>query len=1016
VTLGDARSILATGVGRIRVRMHADDKWRTAILQEVLFVPDLHGNLLSVSYLTQRGASLLFSDDTCLLRDKSGITTCHGHMSSNLYIMDIKTVIPEKTHIASIAVFPREGENIPAPDQTVFLSEDAGSKATLATWHRRLGHVSAETIVRMAEKGIVGGINIEGPTSTSPICEPCLVGKQTRTDVSKATNTRATEVLGRVFSDICGKLPTRSRQGFEYFATFTDDRTRKVSVAGLKLKSDLLHHLEIFVARAERETGKQLKILRSDGGGEYTGNVSTRYFEEKGIRQEITTAYTSEHNGVAERMNRTLLDKVRAMLSDADLPDSFWYDALEYAAVLHNHLPTRSLPDITPEEAWTGNKPNASRLRVFGCKAHMHVPKKHRPKLASHSQQCTFLGLSANYKAFKLIDRTTNTIYNSRDVVFDEGGAEHERVVIEDDDDDDLTTDDREGAPTAPAPARATLPLESPARPKRTIRAPIRDDDARYDVSSYDRKRPVRVTVADAELGSDPRTFDEAMARPDAAKWILACENERHAFEQMGVFEIVPRPRNRKIVGSRWVFRVKRGPDGSIQKYKARIVAQGFTQTEGVDYDETFAPVAKFASLRVILAMAAEMNLEVHQMDVKSAYLNGELKEEIFMHPPPGFGAPSGTVLRLLKAVYGTKQGGRVWYENIRSRLFSMGYTNTQADHAVFTRFADPHLSIIALYVDDITMASTDPREIERDKVLLKQHYEMTDLGDLTWILGMHVTRDRNAGWISLSQEKYSCEVLERFGKSSVRPIATPALANEHLRKLPEPESDPKPYQSAVGALMYPMLGTRPDLAYAVGALGRHNATPGPAHFVSLDRVFKYLRGSSALRLVFRRGAPEGAVLRGFVDADWASDINDRKSTSGFVFLLAGAAISWGSKKQTSVALSSTEAEYIAAAYAAKEAVWLRRLLSELGFEISSPTVLRVDNQSAIAIAHNPEFHDRTKHIDLRHHFLRERVAAGDIELSYVPTGDQLADIFTKGLVREKHQRFTREMGLHFEV
>jgi hypothetical protein len=189
-------------------------------------------------------------------------------------------------------------------------------------------------------------------------------------------------------------------------------------------------------------------------------------------------------------------------------------------------------------------------------------------------------------------------------------------------------------------------------------------------------------------------------------------------------------------------------------------------------------------------------------------------------------------------------------------------------------------------------MASTDPCEVECDKVLLKQHYEMTDLDDITWILGMHVTRDRTAGWISLSQEKYSCEILEHFRKSSVWPIATLALANEHLRKLPEPESNPKPYQSAVGALMYPMLGMRPDLACAVGALRRHNTTPRPVHFISLDRVFKYLRGSSALRLIFKREAPEGAVLCGFMDADWVSDINDRKSTSGFVFMLAGAAIS----------------------------------------------------------------------------------------------------------------------------
>jgi Reverse transcriptase (RNA-dependent DNA polymerase) len=647
----------------------------------------------------------------------------------------------------------------------------------------------------------------------------------------------------------------------------------------------------------------------------------------------------------------------------------------------------------------------------------MHIPKSYCSKLSLHSKQCTFIGLATNYKAFKLIHRASHKIYHSCDVVFNKGGPKHERVVIDDDDNIDYehdngdTTVDGDAAPPAippPVPPSVT-------RPMRTIRAPICDNDPRYDVTSYNRT-PVRASVAESEIGSDPRTFDEAMARPDATKWRLACGTEQIAFEQMGVYEVVPCPRGRKVVSSHWVFRVKRGPDGSIQKYKARVVAQGFTQIEGIDFDETFTPVAKLTSLCTILAIAAEKDFELQQMDVKSAYLNGTLKEEIFMNPSPGFDIPDGMVLRLIKAVYGTKQGGRVWYENIKARLTSMGYQNTQSDHAVFTRFADPHTSIIVLYVDNITMASSSLQEIQKDKALLCQYYKMTNLGDLAWILGMHVTHDRDTRWISLSQEKYLNEVLERFGKSSIRPISTPAIANEHLHKLSQPESDAKLYQSAVGALMYLMVGTCPDLSYAVLALRRHNAMPGPSHLHSLECVFKYLCGSMSLRLTFRRGTPEGTVLRGFVDADWASDINDRKSTSGFAFMLGGGAISWGSKKQTSVALSSTEAKYVAAAYAVKEAVWLQRLLRELNLDVTLPTILHMDNQSAIAIARNPEFHDRTKHIDLRHHFLCERVATGDIDLTYIPTNDQIADVFTKGLVREKHGQLMHELGLHFQV
>ena len=344
-----------------------------------------------------------------------------------------------------------------------------------------------------------------------------------------------------------------------------------------------------------------------------------------------------------------------------------------------------------------------------------------------------------------------------------------------------------------------------------------------------------------------------------------------------------------------------------------------------------------------------------------------------------------------------------------------MGYQRTEADHAVFTR-SGGDTSIIALYVDDITMAGTNLKAINQDKESLKRFYEMTDLGDLSWILGMHVVRDRAEGWISISQEKYSNDVLERLGKADCRPMVTPVLAGEHLAKVSAPEVDVKSYQSAVGALMYSMLGTRPDLAFAVGSLGRHSARPGVEHQRALERTLRYLRGTSGYSLTFQRGTLKGTELVGYVDADWASDVNDRKSTSGFVFMLGGAAVSWGSKKQTSVALSSTEVEYIAAAHAVKEAIWLRCLLTELGESLKLPTTLFIDNQSAMAIARNPEFHDRTKHIEVRYHFLRQVVDDGEIHLEYLPTGEQIADVLTKGLSREKHEVFVRKMGLRRHI
>ena len=1031
VVLGDSSSIPALGTGHVHVRVPAGTKWNKLVLHDVLYVPELHGNLLSVPQIVRYGAEVHFKGQECKVFNDAGLLIGEGSLQGNLFTICANVVNPPTTRIALFSTFPCEGEDVPP----AALSARTTSAASLATWHRRLGHLATDSVTQMVRRGLVKGMEIEGGHSTKTPCEPCLKGKQTRSDIPRSSETRTQTILGRVFSDVCGKMSTRSHDGFEYFVTWTDDASRKVYVTGLRAKSDVLQALKHFVSEAELETGHRVKILRSDGGGEYTAHSVSNFLADKGIKHELTTPHTPQQNGVAERMNRTLLDKVRAMLIDADLPESYWYDALLHAALLHNVSPTRSLENKTPEEAWSGNKPDISRLRVFGCKAFVHIPDHLRPKLGSKSLVCTHLGYASQHKAYRLVHRPTRRFLTSHDVVFDEGGETPliERVIIEteseqkanahaevnvepEEEDEppalvDVEDDDDDDEETQPPPAPKTHDQTPPSpnvlsRPKRETRPPIRYGQTRPSVE--------HASVAHTGPSTDPRTYAEAMARPDAADWELACEDERRAFERMGVYEVVPRPDNRKVVGSKWVFRIKRGPDGEIVKYKARVVAQGFSQIEGIDYDETFAPVAKFPSLRAILAIAAERDLEVHQMDVKSAYLNGELREEIFMEAPPGFDVPEGMVLRLVKAVYGTKQGGRVWYEEIRETLRAMGYQRTDADHAVFVRNEGENVppSLIALYVDDITMAAKYPETIKRDKEALKARYQMTDLGEITWILGMHVTRDRKAGWIALSQENYIEDMLRRFGKSNSRPINTPSLANEHLNKLKSPEAEVKPYQRAIGSLMYPMLGTRPDLAFTVASLGRHAATPGEEHCRALERAFRYLRATSDWKLVFQQGVANGLVLHGYADADWASDTSDRKSTSGYVFLLAGGAVSWSSKKQSSVALSSTEAEYIAGAHAAKEVVWLRRLLSELGLTSDNSTTLLMDNQSAMTIARNPEFHDRTKHIEVRYHFLRVKVENGELELEYVPTGEQVADILTKGLGREKHLKFSEGMGI----
>jgi GAG-pre-integrase domain len=400
--LGDNSSILATGIGCIPIQMWTDAGWNDMILQDALYVPDLHGNLLSVPQLTRCGLDVLFSGNTCRLLTQGAETACLGKLQENLYIMDVQSANADSAYIAHVDTFPHENSDISPYDENV-LTAHTSSAADLHTWHCCLGHVSTDTVICIAKKGIVSGMEIQGSVSSPQPCKSCLKGKQMSDEIQKFTDTHTDKILGWVFSDICGKLPTCSCQGYEYFATFIDDKSCKVWVVGLYKKSDVLGHLKTFVSHVENETRHKVKVLCSDGGGEYTGNAPSAYLASKGIKHKVTTADMPQHNRVAEQMNCTLMDKVRSMLDDSGLPDSYWFDAILYASFLHNVTPTCALNNITLDESWSRNKPDISCLCIFGSRAHMHILDDYRKKLGAKSLTCIFIGYAENCKAFLLV-------------------------------------------------------------------------------------------------------------------------------------------------------------------------------------------------------------------------------------------------------------------------------------------------------------------------------------------------------------------------------------------------------------------------------------------------------------------------------------------------------------------------------------------------------------------------------------------------------------------------------------
>jgi hypothetical protein len=507
------------------------------------------------------------------------------------------------------------------------------------------------------------------------------------------------------------------------------------------------------------------------------------------------------------------------------------------------------------------------------------------------------------------------------------------------------------------------------------------------------------------------------MRSEHAPQWHEATVEEHQALEGAGTWSLVVRPERANVIESRWVFKTKRDEAGQVVRYKARFVAKGFSQVPGQDFTDTYAPVTKFTSVRTVIALAAVHDWELENMDVDTAFLNAPVEEVIYVRQAEGFEqrGPNGEELVYLlhKSLYGLKQAPRNWNNNIDGWLHDYGLEATDADPCVYAMRSDAATLIVLLWVDDLIIAG-DARSVDKFKKAIGSRYKMKDLGKLSWILGMQVGRDRASRTVEIRQTAYIDQMLARYGMAESKPVGTPAEGL--LRRLYEGEGAVSArYMSMVGSLLYAALVSRPDIAFAVQAVARHLQASGPEHEIAVKRVLRYLQGTRDVGVKY---GPAGAraheahlqqlgidiaagdkvVLVGYSDSDWGSDVDKRRSTTAYSFMIGGGSVSWASKLQPTVALSSAEAEYMAACAATQEAVYLRRLMEGLGYKQEAATVILEDNQGCIALSENPVLHQRTKHIDVRYHFVRERVESGEVRLVYVPTEHQLADLMTKPL------------------
>lgn len=986
VGLGDGRTVEAVGIGNIRLKM----KYKTsppnkARLSQVLHVPQLACNLFSVRAAVSNGNTVKFGDSRCWIRAQNGKLCGMGTLTEKLYALDCEPIAAERTAIASEVKDPN-------------------------LWHQRLGHVHEQRLRDIHRKELVTGMDISSTGLT--FCKGCVEGKMHRKPFKPVGEIRSTKRLQLVHTDVCGPMQTESLGGRRYFVTFTDDYTRSCAVYFMRKKDEVFEKFREYEAAVTNQSEERIGTLRSDNGGEYLSGAFDEYLKSRGIRHELTVPHTPEQNGVAERINRTLMESARAMLRHAGLPNMFWAEAVSTAAYLRNRLPSRAFKQsTTPYELWCKRKPNVGHLRVFGCRAYAHIPDAERRKLDKKAEALIFVGYSLTSKGYRLFDQTTRKLVVRRDVSFNEAvvtqmeaGAMQKELGAVNIIDADSQGHTQEGT-------IEDENVQEPRKSGRLVRPPTK-----YGYDEYAGSATTDTEVqhlAYISQVTEPATLKEALESNHSEEWRTAADAEYQSLIENDTWKLMELPSGRKTVGCKWVFRTKHGSDGRVERFKARLVARGFTQQYGIDYEETFSPVVRFTSVRALLAHGLQHGMTIHQMDVVTAFLNGNLDEDIFMQQPDGYvqTGQEHLVCKLNKSLYGLKQSPRCWNAVFHEYMEHIGFKQGNADPCVYTRSADV-TTIIAVYVDDLIMMSETTQEMVRVKGLLSDRFKMKDMGELHYCLGIAIEQCEHRQSLLIHQSLFIQKILAKYKMSEANTVATPADLSVRLVKndgLSKPV-DQGHYQAMVGSLLYAAIATRPDIAQAVGVVAKFSSNPDSSHLTAVKRIYRYLKGSVNLGLRYTKQV-DGQLIT-YSDADWAGDHDNRHSTTGNLHMMAEAAIGWLSKKQRVVALSTSEAEYIALSTAAQETIWLRRLLKDLNAGQSTPTTIMEDNQGAIAIAQNPVSHNRTKHIDIRYHFIRETVQSGEIRLHYCPTKDMIADLLTKPLSRQVFELLRSNMGM----
>jgi transposase InsO family protein len=971
--------VTAESYGCMIVKTHVGGKSYKIKINDVLFVPDLESNLLSVRKLEVCGFAIVFANGKAVIKHKS-TEVAVAVRTEKLYELWCELV--NETAVANL------------------------TQADAELWHRRLGHIGKTNLEKMEH--LVDGMDCKKAAPGQNICETCIAGKQTKLPHDQE-RPRTRRPLELIHSDVMGPINIPSWNSKRYVLCFVDDYTHFTVVYCMAEKSETFRFFKAYEAMATAHFNLSISRFRCDRGTEYLSDEMKTFFESKGIQYECTIRDTPQQNGVSERMNRTIAEKARCMLLESGLNKYLWSEAVLAAAYVINRVPTSALENKVPAEVWYDTRQDVKKIRVFGCVAYLHPPKRLMEwKFGPRSVKCYMVGYCHN--GYRLWCPEQRKVLEGRDVTFNEfkfagdtettdwdaDAADNNRRTTSDENADqpaeEVTNEDTsENREATPVPRQSTRQRKPPSH--------LKDFHVGDDIVVF-------ALSAETFVDDVPQVYEDIQVRDDGDFWNTAVVEELNALKENKTWTLCELPPGRKALGNRWVFKVKRDSGGAVQKYKARLVVKGCSQQKGFDYTETYAPVARLTTLRILLSLANAKKLKCEQLDVNNAFLNGDLQEEIFMKQPQGVDDGTSRVCKLNKSLYGLKQAPRAWNEKFDTWMKSQGFEQCKNDLCLYVKKDCDDILYVLLYVDDVILAGNNDQMMESVKSSLMSRFRCKDLGVLSYFVGIKVTHTDNG--IFLSNEMYLKGVLKRFEMENCNPISTPLEVHP-----PRETEGPcivglKPYRELVGCLMYAMLTTRPDLCVAVNFYSRYQTNATQSQWVGLKRVLRYVKATLKYGLFLPKFSQ--TLLVGYADADWASEA-DRKSTSGYLFEVFGGVVSWSTRKQSVVALSSTEAEYIALSLAACELLWLKNLLNEMFVKTDSPILLYEDNMSCIHQLSKPES-SRQKHVDVKYHFVKDLVAQNQIDVHHLKSDEQKADILTKGLPSVQFNKLRTGLGI----